>query len=491
MPTLALFQYLRSEAQKQDADRDWPARLADPAMPSMLFFYRSSPEQLHPHPIWQPFVSFDDPLQVTAGSLRLLLDHNGRLIRFEAVPRRVYDAPSESEEPKPTAPVDWRPLFTHAGLDFDSFTPSDPRWTPLMASDSRAAWTGELLTSPPTPVRVEAASERGRPVSFRAIFPWTAPDRAAAAPTQAEQILGWIQLALLLSAMLGGAFLAWRNIAASRNDRRGAAVVALFILVVTWLGIGLGRDSLAGMFTAHLIGSPIARALWLAMVCWLFYTALEPIVRKLWPKAIISWARLVSGRWRDPLVGGDVLVGLAFGLVMFLAIRLNFALPGWLGGVPAITSTGALDAFRGPRAIVSWLCTGAGSAVTIAMLFAMLLIGLRVICRKNAIAITALVFVLFLLQSSAFEFYTPAVPLCALIAGIITFLLVRVGMLALTVCFFASNTIGGLPITNDFTLWYSGQTIAMIAVTMTLALFGFFTALGGQKLFSADPFAAR
>ncbi len=492
-PSGALFQYLRSEAKKESGERDWPSRLTDPAMPSLHFFYRASPEQLHPQPIWQPFVSFNDPLQVTAGSVRLVLDHKGRLIRFEAIPRRVYDEPKEDEEAKPIAPFDWRPMFALAGLDFDSFAPSDSRWTPLMASDFRAAWNGDLPTSPPTPIRVEAASERGRAVSFRVVYPWTRPDRQVESePSIDERLFGWIWLGLLLSAMVGGAFLAWRNIAAGRNDRRGATVVALFILSVTWLGIGLGRDSLAGMFTSHLIiGKPMAGAVWLAMVCWLFYTALEPIVRKLWPKAIISWTRLVSGRWRDPLVGGDVLVGLAFGLVMHVAIRLNFALPGWLGAVPAVTSTGALDAFRGPRAVVSLLCTGAGSAVTIAMLFAMLLIGLRVICRKNVIAIAVLGVVLFILQSSAFEFYNPALPLCAIIAGIITFLLVRVGLLALTVCFFASNAIGGLPITSDFTLWYSGQTIAMIVVTMALALFGFFTALGGQKLFSGDPFAGR
>lgn len=492
LQSAAFFQHLRGESMSGTGERDWRARLTDPAMPSLLFFYRSSPDQLHPQPIWQPFVSFDDPLQVLAGSVRLVMDYKGRLTRFEAIPRRVYDAPNESGTSKEFPAVDWRQIFEMAGLDIDRFTPADPVWTPLMASDARAAWTGELPTSPPIPIRIEAASERGRIVSFRTVFPWSTPDRQVdAEPNRAARIFGWIQLGMLLSAMGGGAFLAWRNIIAGRNDRRGAAVVALFILGVTWMGIGLGRDSIASTFTAQLIGSPVARGLWLAMVCWLFYTALEPIVRKLWPKAIISWTRLVSGRWRDPLVGGDVLVGLVFGLVMFLAIRLNFALPAWLGKVPPITSTGTLDALRGPRAIASTLLTGAGSAITISMLFSMLLIGLRVICRRNSIAIGAMVCVLFIMQCSAFEFYTPALPLCALIAAIITFLLVRVGLLALTVCFFASNTIGTLPVTSDLSLWYSGQTFAMIAVVAALALYGFFTALGGQKLVKGDPFAQR
>ncbi|MBL8746062.1 MAG: serine/threonine protein kinase [Phycisphaerae bacterium] len=486
-----LFQHLRRQAAEGGA-RDWRPRLTDPAMPSLHFFYRDSPEALHPQPIWQPFVSFDDPLFVLAGSRRVVMDHKGRLIRFEAIPPRVRAGANEADASPPAPAVDWGPLFLHAGLELERFAPVEPRWLPLMACDARAAWTGELPTSPAIPLRVEGASEGGRVVSFRVIYPWTQPDREArVAAGVTEGALGYVQTGLLLSAMAGGAFLAWRNIAAGRHDRRGAASVAIFILSATWLGLALGQDSFASMFSSYLIGSPVARGLWLAMFCWLFYTALEPVVRRLWPKAIISWARLISGRWRDPLVGGDVLIGLACGLVMFLLIRLNFTLPGWLGAVPAITSLGAVDALRGPRAIASWLLTGASGAVTMAMLFSMLLIGLRVIFRRNSIAIAVLGVILFFMQCLAFEFYTPALPLCAMIAGIITFLLVRIGLLSLVVCFFASNTVGSLPITSDLSLWYAGQTVAFVVVVMVVALYGFVAALGGQRLFSGDPVAGR
>ena len=35
---------------------------------------------------------------------------------------------------------------------------------------------------------------------------------------------------------------------------------------------------------------------------WLYYLALEPYVRRLWPQALISWSRVLAGRVRDPLV---------------------------------------------------------------------------------------------------------------------------------------------------------------------------------------------
>jgi serine/threonine-protein kinase len=42
---------------------------------------------------------------------------------------------------------------------------------------------------------------------------------------------------------------------------------------------------------------------------WMLYLALEPFVRRRWPRILISWSRLISGEWCDPLVGRDVLIG--------------------------------------------------------------------------------------------------------------------------------------------------------------------------------------
>src|SRR5215207_6424761 len=43
----------------------------------------------------------------------------------------------------------------------------------------------------------------------------------------------------------------------------------------------------------------------------ILYVALELWVRRWWPHAMIGWARVVAGRWRDPLVARDVLVAVA------------------------------------------------------------------------------------------------------------------------------------------------------------------------------------
>jgi hypothetical protein len=45
-----------------------------------------------------------------------------------------------------------------------------------------------------------------------------------------------------------------------------------------------------------------------------FYVALEPYVRRRWPQIMITWSRLLGGGVRDPLVGGHLLIGVAFGV---------------------------------------------------------------------------------------------------------------------------------------------------------------------------------
>jgi serine/threonine-protein kinase len=60
-----------------------------------------------------------------------------------------------------------------------------------------------------------------------------------------------------------------------------------------------------------------------AGMAWVLYLAIEPYVRRRWPQSLIAWTRVLAGRIRDPLVGGHVLVGTAFGvgLAIWFAVR--------------------------------------------------------------------------------------------------------------------------------------------------------------------------
>ena len=55
---------------------------------------------------------------------------------------------------------------------------------------------------------------------------------------------------------------------------------------------------------------------------WLIYLALEPWVRRYWPQALITWSRVLAGKWRDPMVGRDLLFGALLGVAYLLLIAL-------------------------------------------------------------------------------------------------------------------------------------------------------------------------
>ena len=114
---------------------------------------------------------------------------------------------------------------------------------------------------------------------------------------------------------------------------------------------------------------------WLAAGVWeagrvVIYLALEPIVRRRWPDALVAWTRLLRGRIVDPLVGRDALIGVLGGVVLVLigqsasgVLRPGFerwpASPALLaGGVPARSAGRSHGPRRGPPPRVA----GAGDA---------------------------------------------------------------------------------------------------------------------------------
>ena len=73
------------------------------------------------------------------------------------------------------------------------------------------------------------------------------------------------------------------------------------------------------------------------MLSVLAYVAIEPFLRRTWPEVLTSWARLVSGAVRDPLLGRDMLAGGLLGAIDALLVHLRhsaavwFHIPGQIG----------------------------------------------------------------------------------------------------------------------------------------------------------------
>ena len=470
--------------QTHDGARpDWPKILSERPL-VLVYGYRQSPVYLDPEgyqgtSITPGIVQFDDPPAIQSGMINLVVDSQGRLISFEAIPKE-FDA-----NPPPVCPVDWKPLFAAAGISLAQLKPAEPQWLELGASDTRAAWTGTWPDSG-RPLRVEAAAWRGKPVYFRLIGPWVTPGREEQSSTNGlEHTRSILGVTLIILFLTTGALIARRNYLRGKSDLRGAlrlAVTVFVIEIAIWVCLYHFIPTLAA-FGRFVLA--VSTGLFLAGAIGMLYLALEPYVRRHWPQAVVSWSRLTTGRVRDPLVARDVLWGVLLGVVWTVVIGIGMLVLNRLGEVPQLPSQSLL---AGGRELVGiWLlnimqCIGG----TIEFFFAMFL--LRIILRNKWLA-TA-VFVAIWTANNSLRNTRPeiSVPVWLVVFAIAAYAVTRFGLISLAVAIFTANVLLNVPYTFDFSNWYATSSLAVVLSFVAIAAWGFYTSLGGQKLLHEDLF---
>jgi serine/threonine-protein kinase len=483
-------EYIDHVAGDRTAPPGWSRLAAGPPY-AISFWFRQSPKPLVPFDDLSGVPSqFVDPPLLTSGMVRLHLDPEGRLRQFEAVPPERDPAKGEAPE------TDWNELLKLAGFDPAALKPAEPAWSPLVYADRRAAWEGVYPSAPAIPVRIEAASYRGRPVAFRIIEPWTGPLRMAAVSKSAgRELLRFMALALLVAVMVGGALVARRNLRLGRGDRKGAFRLAAYVLTcfsLFWLfeahhvASGLEFDGLVRNFGSHLL---------ISCLIWMFYLALEPFLRRLWPERIVSWVRLLDGRLRDPLVGRDVLFGLLAGIASVLLWRFLEVGPAWIGMVPLRPDQGGpppvveLASLRGLRHSLGNFFVLQAVFVLFPLGALILLLLCRLVLRRSMPAIVAFV-VLYTVTGigSTSNLYLDLFN--SFLNTLLTlFVLFRCGLLAIVVSGTTFALLCVFPMTFDAGAWYAGSTFIGLASVAALTLYGFRTALAGRPLFGGaiDP----
>jgi serine/threonine-protein kinase len=163
--------------------------------------------------------------------------------------------------------------------------------------------------------------------------------------------------------VIGGALLARHNLRLGRGDRRGAVIftAVLFALdLATWV---FGASHFADLnIEQSRLRAAAAQALWFSALLGLLYLAIEPHVRRIWPQLLITWSRLMTGAVRDPLLGRDLLVGAAAGVLMTLVTYAHYVVPdlaGWRPFRPAGIDWGALGDTGDRLAILTSSLSGA------------------------------------------------------------------------------------------------------------------------------------
>ncbi len=467
----------------QDPSPDRWDRLA--VRPTAIYFwYRQSPRQLIPTNLGAQ-VLFNDPPVRFSGMANLHLSSTGKLRFFKAVPPQL-DVPETAAEPE------WSVAFEAAGLELASFTPTPPHWLPEAFCNQRAAWLGRYPDPPKRTagasheIRVEACAYNGKPVFFSIVSPWDrplrqqGPDRTATQQAQ-NTAAGIASVALVIGAVL----LVRHNLKLGRGDRRGASRLAAWVMAAN-MGAWLFKASHVpdpggelGVFTFGLAVSLLNGG-----VAWMFYIALEPFVRQRWPESLVSWNRLLAGRFRDPLVGRHLLYGAALGVGMELLQQLGGLAPTFFGGAAAQpTATIDLDTLLGTRWVIGEMFSSMQNVIVTPMTYLALLVLFRVVLRNSWLALpafTALFVFLDLPDSEHAAIWALTYGITWAAVGIF---LIRFGLVSfMGAFFFASELLGGQPMTLDFSTWYAGSTLVALAAGVAVLLFAFRTSLGERKL---------
>jgi hypothetical protein len=479
--------YLHAVAARDRSPRRWDQLASGPS--AVRFWYRQSPRSLVSTNLLGR-VSWSSPPPMASGMAAVALDPGGRLVELYAVPPQL-----EAEGGGPAVDphrVDWAPLFGEAGLDLAHFREVTPRWAPPLYADGRIAWDGVHPDRADVALHVEAAVFRGRPVWFDVLPPWARAERMVPFQAQRSQRLGQaISLTLILSIVCAAGLLARRHVGQGRGDVAGARRLARYMVMAGVAGWLLYADHVFdAVGELGLAVGGLGSTMLLGLVIWTLYLALEPYVRRRWPQVLIGWTRLLAGRWRDPLVGRDILIGCAAGAAMALVAALAQRLPQWLGQPAFRPGANMFDTLLATREILAELVWGQPNAAGGAMgCVLVLLLARRVVGNLWAAVVLAL---LVLAIPDMLVVDVPlwmSLPVDLLLNGILVFVLVRYGLLAGVMTVYAVNRLLQLPLTSDLASWTATPTLWMMAVMVALAVYGFRTALAGRPALKADLLA--
>jgi hypothetical protein len=296
-----------------------------------------------------------------------------------------------------------------------------------------------------------------------------------------------VRILLVIAILLpiaAAVFLARWNFVHNKGDRAGATRLAALIFSLHMaLWVFQTHFSSAGNFV-YLLFLAISTALLWGGTVWILYLAIEPYVRRYWPQAIISWTRVLAGRWRDPLVGRDVLYGVVVGVLFCDLFDLRYRLEAGLGAPPSLANTDYLGSFR--------LALGAGlmhvpGSITSTLLLFLILFLLRVLLRKSWLAAAG--FVLLFTAMKAVSSNYPAVewPMEAILYTTLAAGALRFGLVALAVTLFIADLAVNIPVTLNPSAWYFTNTTLALAAIAALAIWGFYTALAGQAPWKTEP----
>jgi hypothetical protein len=403
----------------------------------------------------------------------LKLDFQGRLVELRGSPGTVEANPS-----KPTKTTDWSALLQLAGIDSADLVETTPQQAaPPVAFNDRVAWTGTWPERPDIQMKVEAASFDGQPVFFIAQGPPPANSNGSEG-TRTVVIIGMVIF------LIGGSiFLARHNVTAGRGDQRGAFRIALFALSTLLLAWFFGTDHRLDSRELNLFLSATGEALYRSVVVGLLYLAAEPFVRQRWPHALIPWNRVLEGRFRDPLVGRAVLIGIVFAAALALLRNAGLLLEVMSPELPELD---LMNAMLANTYAISFLLGLVFDSVNLPLALFFLFFFFRIVFRSRWVAGA----VLIVLVNGYVNYSNPEVyGILVATAFVLLWLLgvTRFGLIAGMSLWFADRIFRAWSMLAPAP-WYQGRMYLLLSAVLILSAYSFVRSLGNRPLVPVDLF---
>lgn len=456
---------------ERSGDEPWRA-LAHPWSDSVRYWWRGSDAPLDPFE-HHGVVGWDDPPPSLEGQVRVLLGHDGRLLAFDATPRRE-DARLAGEAP-PETPFDWGPALALAKVDEATLEPVPATFLARSDNDTKVTWVGAAPGIDGASLRVGGATLGASPVHFAVRVDWQRP------PVERSGIARGLRLAFDVSVqilaaitMLGGFWLGVRNLRAGRGDLRGGSRLALGVLAVKAVVWSLTAHHAAGFLHGFMFALP--HWLFEALLVGGLYVALEPTVRREWPQRLVTWQRLLSGQLADTALARDVLIGLLAGLGIHALMVANWLCVSAMGdpsATPAPAGNAALGSLGSQLSVLLGAPLGGVQVALLLMFLYSLALKLtkRHVYATVVLAIVALVRMPYAVLSDA-----PWLDLTFRGAQALILLAVlhRAGLVALFACFTVLQCVPQVVCTFSFDTWYSSAWQLLLGALATVTLWSAF-----------------
>ena len=221
----------------------------------------------------------------------------------------------------------------------------------------------------------------------------------------------------------------------------------------------------------------------------MFYIAMEPLVRRVWPQALITWTRLIQGNWRDPMVSRSILAGIVALILLELHNSVGYFAVSLITPAIAEMSVGHRPLMlAGTPELFGMVAANVPHAIFLSFLLLFLILGVRLAVRKDSIAFVILVVLVCTLSTFSrrkdsdlelilINFYYMAVVLL-----VYMLVLIRFGLLAVVAFNFALSMVRSAPLTLDSRAWYYGHAMFFLGLVCLIVLIACYNAVGSRKL---------